>query len=66
MIYDKVWYDIWYDTIYDIYLTAIELTHLDTNSTQNTENGTYITIKRLNTHNRIFTNLVSAVNNLIH
>jgi hypothetical protein len=40
-----------------IYLTAIGLTpvgsstaHIYTNNTQNTENGTYITIKKLNIH----------------
>jgi hypothetical protein len=45
-------YDIRYD-IYDIYLTTVGLTPggsstvhiLHTNSTQNTEKGTYITIK---------------------
>jgi hypothetical protein len=41
-----------------IYLTAIGLTpggsstaDIYTNNTRNTENGTYITIKKLNTHN---------------
>jgi hypothetical protein len=39
----------------DVYLTAIWLTpgesstHLHTNNTQDTENGTYITIKKLRT-----------------
>jgi hypothetical protein len=31
-------------------------THLHTNSTQNTENGTYITINKLNMHNKKLTN----------
>jgi hypothetical protein len=36
-------------------------THLHTNSTQNTENGTYITIKKLNIHNnKKLTNLGSG------
>jgi hypothetical protein len=51
-----------------IYLTAIKLTpggsstaHIYTNSTQNTENGSYITITKLNLHNnKKLTNLVSA------
>jgi hypothetical protein len=54
--YDVIWY-IWYNDIwYDIHLTAIGLTpggsstHLHTNSTQNTENGTYITINKFKTN----------------
>jgi hypothetical protein len=48
---------------YNIYLTEIALipggtvvqyysTHLHTNSTQNTENGTYITIKKIGTYKK--------------
>jgi hypothetical protein len=48
-----LWYDIyiyifncnWVDTRWQQYST-----HLHTNSTQNTENGTYMTIKKLNIH----------------
>jgi hypothetical protein len=47
---DVIWFDLiyifnrnWFDTRWQQYCT-----HLHTNSTQNTENGTYITIKKLN------------------
>jgi hypothetical protein len=58
--------------IYDIYIFNRDWvdtrwqqhsTHLHTNSTHNTENGTYITIKKLNIHNNNkLTNLGSAAN----
>jgi hypothetical protein len=34
--------------------------HLQTNNTQNTENGTFIAIKKLNIHNNKITNLGSG------
>jgi hypothetical protein len=51
-----IWDTFIYGDIDDIYLTAIGLTpggsstHLHTNGTQNTENRTYITIKKLGTY----------------
>jgi hypothetical protein len=73
-IYDTIRYDIsyyiWYDIyVYDIWYDIFNRnwvdirwqqysTHLHTNNTQNSENGTYITIKKLNIHNnRKVTNL---------
>jgi hypothetical protein len=45
----------WVDTRWQQYST-----HLHTNNTQNAENGTYITIKKLNIHNNIkLTNTVT-------
>jgi hypothetical protein len=49
VIYDLIWYDIfncnWVDTRWQQYSA-----HLHSSNTQNTENGTYITIKKLNIH----------------
>ena len=57
--YDMIWYIFscnWVDTRWQQYSS-----HLHTNSTPNTKNGTYITITKLNTHNnKNLTNLWSA------
>jgi hypothetical protein len=52
----------WVDTRWQLYST-----HLHTNNTQNTENGTYITVKKLNTHNnKKSNNLGSAGSDFLH
>jgi hypothetical protein len=51
-----IWYDIWYDMIYDMMIWYIFNCNLGwhpvagtvhTNNTRNTQNGTYITIKKI-------------------
>jgi serine phosphatase RsbU (regulator of sigma subunit) len=52
MIYYIIFNRNWVDTA-NIYTQTVQQysTHLRTNNTQNTENGTYITIAKLNIHN---------------
>jgi hypothetical protein len=58
------WYDVWYNIINRNWVDTQwqqYSTHLHTNNTQNTENRTYITIKKLNIHNnKKLANLGSA------